>query len=258
MLTSMKRAILHNLDPAAFAEDVLGFKCDEWQKDVIRFQGPRLLMLIGRQCGKTTAASIKALHTALFYPNSLTLIVSPSIRQSSEMFRNITKMMQMLDDPPKKLEDNRLSCTLSNDSRIISLPSNPDTVRGFAAPTLVLIDEAARCTDSLYYAVRPMLATGGGQLILLSTPNGKQGFFWDSWQSTIEDWLKVKVLATECPRISPEFLQEERETLGQMFFDQEYMCEFVEGINSVFSYTDIINCFRDDLEPLILNFEEDD
>jgi len=216
------------------------------------------MMLIGRQCGKTTAASIKALHTALFYPNSLTLIVSPSIRQSSEMFRSITKMMQLLDDPPKKLEDNKLSCTLSNDSRIVSLPSNPDTVRGFANPQLILIDEAARCTDSLYYAIRPMLATGGGQLILLSTPAGKQGFFFTSWENQDEDWHRVKVQATECPRISEEFLQEELETLGKMFYDQEYMVEFVEGIDSVFSYSDILDCFRDDLEPLELNFEEDD
>ena len=250
MPNTVKKAILHEMDPAVFAKDVLGFELDDWQKDVVRFEGQRLLMLIGRQCGKTTAASIKALHTALFYPNSLTLIVSPSIRQSSEMFRSITKMMELLDDPPKKLEDNKLSCTLSNDSRIVSLPSSPDTVRGFAAPDLILLDEASRCGDSLYYAIRPMLAVSGGRLILLSTPAGKQGFFFHTWEGTEEEWLKIKVTADQCPRISAEFLKEELETLGQMYYDQEYMVEFVEGINSVFSYTDIINCFKDDLEEL--------
>jgi len=256
-MLSIKQSIIHNLDPARFAKDVLLFDADPWQADVLRYEGPRLMMLCSRQSGKSTTCAAKALHTALFYPGSLTLIVSPSQRQSSEMHKTVLNFMNMLNDPPQKVEDNKLSTTLYSGSRIVSLPSNPETVRGYAGPKLIIVDEAARCTDGLYYAIRPMLATGGGQLVLLSTPNGRQGFFFDTWESKDEGWEKVKITAEQCPRITPEFLEEEREALGSYFYSQEYEVEFIEGEHSVFRYADIINAFREDIEPLNINIWED-
>jgi hypothetical protein len=256
-MQNIKQSIIHNLDPARWASEVLGFHADDWQAEVLRHNGPRLMMLCSRQSGKSVTAAVKALYTALFFPGSLTLIVSPSQRQSSEMHKTVLKFMQLLNDPPQRVEDNKLSTTLHSGSRIISLPSNPDTVRGYAGPKLVIIDEAARATDGLYYAVRPFFATGGGELLLLSTPNGRQGFFFNTWQSEDEDWLKVKVTAEACPRISPEFLEEEREALGSYFYSQEYGCEFIEGEHSVFRYADIIACFRDDVKALDINIWED-
>jgi hypothetical protein len=43
-------------------------------------------------------------------------------------------------------------------------PGNEDTVRGYSGATLLLIDEAARVPDALYAAVKPMLATSGGEM----------------------------------------------------------------------------------------------
>lgn len=255
-MQTIKQSIIHNLDPARFALDVLGFEADPWQAQVLRYEGPRLIMLCSRQTGKSTTAGLKALHTALFYPGSLTLIVSPSQRQSSEMHRNILKFMEMLNDPPVKIEDNKLSTTLANGSRIVSLPSNAETVRGYAAPKLVLIDEASRCQNSLYLAIRPFFATGNGQLVLLSTPNGRQGFFFDTWEGQGEEWEKIKIVATDCPRISESFLKEELETLGRFWYSQEYECIFTEGENAVFRYSDIIRCFKPEIEAI--NLWEDD
>ncbi len=68
-------------------------------------------------------------------------------------------------------EDNRLSFTLSNGSRVVSLPGTSETVRGFSAPRLVIEDEAAFVEDGVYGAVRPMLAVSSGRLILMSTPS---------------------------------------------------------------------------------------
>ena len=251
-MQNIKQSIVHNLDPARFAADVLGFHADPWQADVLRYEGNRLMMLCSRQSGKSSTASIKALYTALFHPGSLTLIVSPSQRQSSEMHRSILKLMEKLNDPPLRIEDNKLSTTLANNSRIVSLPSNADTVRGYAAPKLVIVDEAARCTNSLYLAIRPFFATGNGTLILLSTPNGRQGFFFDTWESNAEDWKKIKVVADDCPRISKEFLQAELETLGKFFYDQEYGCVFTEGENAVFRYSDILRCFKPEIKTIDL------
>lgn len=250
-MQSMKKSILHNLDPVRFAEDVLEFYPDEWQKEVLRYEGPRLMMLCSRQSGKSTIAAIKGLHCALHYPNSLTLIISPSQRQSSELFKVITQLMNSLPVPPVKVEDNKMSVTLLSGSRIVSLPANADTIRGYSAPDVVLVDEASRTVDGVYFAIRPFFATGKGQLITLSTPNGRQGWFFDAWESE-QDWKKVKVVADDCPRISKEFLAAELEALGKYWYSQEYECLFIENENAVFRYSDILDCFDPEVKYMDL------
>jgi hypothetical protein len=44
---------------------------------------------------------------------------------------------------------------------------------------MLVIDEASRVDDTLYLAVRPLLAVSGGRLVALSTPFGKRGWFHD-------------------------------------------------------------------------------
>src|SRR6202043_502550 len=79
---------------------------------------------------------------------------------------------------------------LSNQSEVVSLPCREETVRGYSRVGLLVIDEAARVPDDLYRAVRPMLAVSAGQLICLSTPYGKRGFFHDAWVHGGADWAR--------------------------------------------------------------------
>jgi hypothetical protein len=124
------------------------------------------------------------------------------------------------------------------------------TIRGFSAVSLLLIDEAARVPDDTYKAVRPMLAVGSGDLWLMSTPNGKRGFFYEAWTRGGPQWQRTTVPATECPRIPPAFLEEERATLGQRCFAQEYLCEFGEIEGALFDEELILRAIRDDIKPL--------
>jgi hypothetical protein len=234
------------LDPVVFAEE-LGIQPDPWQERVLRWNGKRLLMCCARQTGKSTVASILALHRALYYPQSLVLLVSPSLRQSSELFRKVTDMLDRLKIRPTLVEDNKLSCTLANKSRIVSLPSSEGTIRGFSGASLIIEDEAARVPDDLYRAVRPMLAVSSGRLILMSTPFGKRGHFYEEWVQGV-GWERVKVTALECPRISREFLEEERRSLGEWWWRQEYLCEFMEATDSVFRFEDIKRMFSEEVE----------
>jgi len=236
------------LDPVAFANE-LGFTPDPWQEKVLRWPGKRLSMNCSRQSGKSTTAAVLALHRALYYPGSLILLVSPTLRQSSELFRKVTDFIQDLKVMPRLLEDNKLSCTFENKSRIVSLPSSEATVRGFSGVSLIIEDEASRVPDELYMAVRPMLAVSGGKLILMSTPFGKRGHFFEEW-SKGENWERVQVTAEECPRISQEFLKEERASLGDWWYRQEYECEFVEPVDSVFGYELVMGALSRDVEPL--------
>src|SRR4051794_35221526 len=107
------------LDPVVFARDALNFTPDAAQTRVLRWSGKRLLLNCTRQWGKSTTTSVLAVHQAIFHPNSLILLVSPSIRQSSEIFRKVSGFMDRLVLKPHRVEDNRLSLQLENGSRIV-------------------------------------------------------------------------------------------------------------------------------------------
>ncbi|HEY3288495.1 MAG TPA: terminase large subunit [Anaerolineae bacterium] len=237
------------LDPVAFAES-FGFKPDQWQIQVLRWSGRQLLLNCARQSGKSTIAAILAVHTAMYCRSSLILLVSPSQRQSSELFKKVTDILSMTQNKPTMLEDNKLSCTFSGGSRIVSLPSNEATIRGFSGATLIVEDEASRVNDDLYRALRPMLAVSGGRLVLMSTPFGRRGHFFDEWSNGTQDWCRVTFTAAENPRISREFLAEERRSLGDWWYRQEYECQFMNRSDQVFNYETVIGAVSNDVPCL--------
>jgi len=135
------------LDPFQFAVDCLGITPDPWQQEVLRAASKRIILNCSRQAGKSTVAAIIALHQIIFYEESLVLLISPSLRQSAELFRKVTDMMKRLPLPPSLIEDNKLSLQLKTGSRIISLPGEEANVRGYSNVTLIIEDEAARVSD---------------------------------------------------------------------------------------------------------------
>jgi hypothetical protein len=245
----MKKDLLRALDPVEFSR-YIGIEPDEWQGEVLRYEGKRLLLNCSRQSGKSTTTATKALHTGIYRPKSLILLVSPSLRQSQELFRKVKDGYEAMDTKPGLVEDNRLSMVFANGSRIISLPSDQSTVRGFSGVTMILEDEASQVKDAFYYAILPMLIINNGTFIAMTTPYGKRGHFFNEWQDGGDDWKRIEIPATKCPRISPEDLERQRRSLGSMFFRQEFNCEFVETIDTVFNYDMVQKAFSDDIKPL--------
>ena len=89
-------------------------------------------------------------------------------------------------------------------------------------------------------------------MMLLSTPYGKWGFFYDEWHGADPSWSRHRVPATGCPRISPEFLEQERRALGDDWYRQEYLCEFVDAARADFPRETIDRAFTDEIQPLQL------
>jgi hypothetical protein len=203
----------------------LGFDPDPWQRQVLEGGQPRLLLNCCRQAGKSTVVALLGLFEALVEPLRLVLLVSRSHRQSTELFRIVTNMHARLGGSfLKRKTIHELEFT--SGSRIICLPCAEPTVRGYSGVTLLVIDEAARVPDDLYRAVRPMLAVSGGRLICLSTPYGKRGFFYQAWARGGPEWARIEVPAQRVPRITADFLEQERRALGESWFRQEYECSF--------------------------------
>jgi len=245
----LARDIARALDPVRLAE-ACGVTPDDWQSDTLRSDAKRMLLLCARQTGKTTVTGIKALHKALYTSDSLSLILSPSQRQSAEMLRSLMALHARLDDAPSLDTSSVLKAEFANGSRILALPGTEATVRGFAGVDLAILDEAARIDDDLIAAVRPMLATKpDAQLIALTTPAGRRGFFFDAWHGD-GDWTRVKVTAAECPRISAEFLAEELRELGPQRFSEEYELVFRDSDEAAFLTGVIDKAISDEVEAL--------
>lgn len=225
---------------------------DRWQQTLLRSTSTRVLMLACRQSGKSTTAAALAIRTALMRPGSLTLLLSPSLRQSGELFRDkVQRLYNALGRPLPTVQESALSMQLANGSRVISLPGDEETVRGFSGAALLVLDEAARIPDVLYYSVRPMVAVSGGAVVCLSTPFGKRGWFHSEWTGAAE-WTRVKITAGECPRITRQFLDEEQQSLGERWFRQEYQCSFEDAVDAVFGFEHINAAVNNDLSPLEL------
>lgn len=195
-------------------------------------------------------AATLALQTALCQPGSLTLLLGPAERQAQELQRRVFEMYDGSGRMVPATKRTELQLHLSNGSRVIALPDSESTVRGYAAVSLLIVDEASRVSDSLYRSVRPMLAVSRGRLMALSTPFGQRGWFYEEWQSD-RAWRRTRINACQCPRISRSFLQEERRALGERYYRQEYECSFEDVVGALFSFEDIQATMDDnDLQPL--------
>lgn len=224
-------------DAVTMAEQA-GLHLDEWQQQACLSTSLRLSLNCSRQSGKSTVASVLAVHTALSEENALCLLISPSLRQSAELFRSCLSLYRNLGRPVPARQESVTRVDLENGSRIISLPGTETTTRGFAKCRLLVVDEASRVEDGLYFAIRPFLAVSNGRLVTLSTPFGTRGWWYEAWKSN-EAWERYRVTAEQCSRISKEFLEEEKATIGEWWWLQEYMCQFLDSVTAAFRSEDI-------------------
>jgi hypothetical protein len=234
------------LDPVEMVH-ATGLDPDPWQARFLRSSASRVLLNCSRQAGKSTMAATLAVHTALYDPGALVLLLSPSLRQSQELFKKALYTYRQVGGAAPSKTESALRLELENGSRIVSLPGSGDTVRGFSGVRLLVVDEAARVPGDLYLSVRPMLAVSGGRLLALSTPFGTRGWWYEAWRSQ-EPWERYQVPANECPRIEPSFLEEERRAMGEWWFAQEYECQFQDGETQPFGREDIERAFEEEVE----------
>jgi hypothetical protein len=235
--------------PVEFAIS-LGIEPDEWQVEVLASDHPRKILCCGRQTGKSTVAAILAIHTALTKPGSTVLVVAPGERQAKLLFSKALSHYRQAGYPLPAHSERRTGLELSNGSVIEALPAVERTTRGYSVD-LLLVDEAAAVPDMDYHGILPALIATQGEQVLLSTPRGKRGFFWEIWHSVPEQNL-LRLRTTGCASWSAAtswagYVMKTLKSSGarclSSFFARsstaEFYCEWLETEGSLFSYEDI-------------------
>ena len=243
--------------PLALARQLLNFTPDQTQSELLSTTARYVLLNCHRQWGKTTFTAIRALHQAMAQPRQNILVLSPTLRQSHLLTARCREFARQLQLPFSTDGTNPCSLRLANNSLILALPAHPDHARGFSAH-LLIIDEAARVSDEVFSAVTPLIAATQGHLWLLSTPLGKQGFFYREFiakHAPTHPWFRLTAPAAgprASGRIPADFIAAERQRKTSQQFAEEYLCDFTTAERSVFSEDVIARAFS----PLVQPFRE--
>ena len=224
---------------------LLGMDCDAWQLNLMKKLAgeecepiKRAVIACGRQVGKTALLSVYGAYATMCEGKTVA-VSAPSFRQSLELSQKIRRIIQRF-NLVSIMKDAVIDLRLSNGGRLVALPPS-GTGRGFTLDAL-LVDEAAFLGErsDLIEALTPALALSDGQLILASSPGPPMGLLFQAWGS--ENWHKTKVRCDECKRISPEFLAQQRELLGEDAYKREFEAEFVDMGGSLITAESIDGC----------------
>ena len=166
--------------------------------------------------------------------------ISPIYPQSKAVFRDMTAAFRRggADAAFKDVSQSEFRIEFVNGAVVhFKSGDNPETLRG-AGLKRVVVDEAARVKRDVWEEVlRPAVSDTGGKVLFISTPKGKNWFYalWirgqDKLQSDFKSW---KFPTSDNPKVSPEDIEQARQSLPVDVFNQEYLAEFLENSAGVF------------------------
>jgi hypothetical protein len=216
---------------------------DPWQQKVLDCPD-NIALRSGRQAGKSTVISIKGGSYATKHPNKHVLIIASVERQAQLLFE---KVMDYLVNHHKKMikggkdKPTKSKVCLTNGSVIRCLPTGLSGygIRGYTVD-LLIADEAAFIPEEVWTAVTPMLAVSKGKIILLSTPFGKGGYFYDCFQDP--SFKTFHVSSEDCPRVDKEYLEQQKKRMTNLAYAQEYLGEFIDELMQFFPTKLIKKC----------------
>lgn len=213
------------LDPTYTFTEAFGFSPLAWQVPYLE-STDNAVIVKGRQIGASTSAAAICIRYVRHFPNFLAAIVSPSMKQSTEVKLKAKNGLIRLGED--LVQDSQDTIGLDNGSRIISLPGSPKSVRGWSAGILI-IDEAAFLDPETFLAARATVAATGGRTIVQSTPISPFGHFFDLFSVPDPGWTRYQVSSEDVSTISTAFLASEKLKLTDDEYAQEYLGQFASA-----------------------------
>lgn len=238
---------------------------DKWQQDFLNYKGDKLLCT-GRRVGKTYIMARGAIDR-MAEIKGLKVIIFSLTEEQAMLIIAMAKNYLMEKNPKlfskKKTETNMRTITLKNGSVLRCRPAGDtgDSGRGFEAD-IVIVDEAARMSKFFWIAVKPIILMNAGELWLASTPFGKKGYFWDSFNETenikspdarfkifyktTEQVVKEREITKDWTEEFREkvlrILEQDRRTMSRLEYGQEYEGLFMEDLQQFFTDEIIAQC----------------
>ncbi|MDW8105427.1 MAG: terminase family protein, partial [Armatimonadota bacterium] len=218
----------------------------EWMLDT----HPVKVAACGRRWGKTESLAVETAALALLYPGLRQVIVAPTLDQARILFERTLELLQAWAEATGGKIQSRLTpyprvYVHEGEITARSAYRQARSLRGRSAHRIV-VDEAAYLTEEVVPQVlMPMLADNEGQLVLLSTPFGRN-HFWQWFLRGQEGDLcrSFRFPTSTNPRISAQFLQMQRQLLTERQFAIEYEAQFVDDAGAVFPQTVIEACIQ--------------
>lgn len=219
---------------------------DKWQKEYCFHSDPNSnnFLLCARQCGKTTAMSIRAVELCVnhYKKGEYVLINSITEKQAYHMLAKALTYAQELyykeikwnkDDRPTKHK-----IMFRNGTGILCYAAGEtgEGQRGFTIKKL-MPDEGSRMSEEYFIATMPMISVIKGSMDIASTPAGKhhkdgsEKFFYKC--SKDPKFKRIYISAEDCPRHTEEFLEEQKERLSQLAYAQEYLADFTDKVRTL-------------------------
>ena len=216
-----------------------------YQKSFFCNPAKRKIWISSRQIGKSFCLGGMLVQTALSTQNGLSLCISTGAKAASEIIMKciqFAKAVEVLTDKAITFRSSFDGVKFSNGSRVLALPSSTDgaNLRGWTVTGCVAIDEAAfiRNLDSIMQAIAPTLSRSQtAQLVIASTPAGKNGKFYDMWKAAQNDpsWYAQSTTIHDAILAG---LDVDLDSLHKLcpdreVFAQEYECTFQSSLDNM-------------------------
>lgn len=221
----------------------------DWVEDDARFK----IWNASRQIGKSFTSACEAVRDCELHPGTLWVVLSAGERQSLEWMEKAKQWVAAFQlaityaeerDAPEALMKSA-EIRFANKSRIIALPANPDTARGYTAN--LILDEFAihRHSTEIWRALYPSITNPLKRELkvrVMSTPKGMGNMFHQLWMK--EGWSKHRTTIHDAKAGGLNLnLEELRAQCGdEDTWRQEFNCEFIDSTRTAFSYEVLAAC----------------
>ena len=195
----------------------------------------KVILMEGRQQGKTTSAAAYILWYTLFQDNKSVAVLANKSATAREIMSRYQLMFEYL--PPWMQQGiktwNKGDIELENGSIVFTSATTAAGIRGKSV-NLLYIDEAAiipnTVADAFFTAVYPVISAGQTTKILItSTPLG-YNHFWKFWNDAINknnDFVPMYIPYWEIPGRDEKWALEQKRQLGDLKYNQEVLCKFL-------------------------------
>ncbi len=239
--------------PSLFMWKMLGIKPLSYQVQILEDDSRNILIVGGRQIGKSLTLAAKATWRAFVKPNEDILILARNLRQAKIIFDHIYRYVSSNSFIAQHTTKKTISeVRFDNGSVIRCLPSGRagEGIRGFSA-TMVIFDEAAFIPEEVFVALNPSLAVRGAQVVYSSTPYGKRGFFYQAYEdqksriASNRTFSIYEIPSRMNPYMKVEVLEMEKRLKTAAQYAQEYEAQFVDEAGMFFPYSLVYSCIAD-------------